>query len=183
MTIGEPLIVIPARLKSSRLKNKLLLPLHGKPMIYWAIKAAKDCGLINEIFVSSESKKILQLSKRFGAKSILRSKDLALDKVPKWDVILDALNKIKKKLKPDIVISIQPNSPNVTCYDITNCLYAMKKYKKNEIMSLDRNLMQNAAIRVVKYKYAFQKSLSTHCGGVVNDVIDVHYKKDLKGIS
>ena len=47
-------------------------------------------------------------------------------------------------------------------------------------MSLDKNLMQNAAIRVVKYKYAYQKSLSTYCGGVINNAIDIHYKKDLK---
>ena len=47
-------------------------------------------------------------------------------------------------------------------------------------MSLDKNLMQNAAIRVLKSSSVNQKFLSTYCGGVVNDAIDVHYKKDIK---
>lgn len=172
--------IIPARGGSKRFKNKNIANLWGKPMIYWTIRAAKKCGLINDIYVSSENRNILNISKKYGAKTILRSKILANDQTPKWDVVVDALNQIKKKSKPDIIVCLQANSPNITCYDITNCIYALKKYNRNEIMSLDKNLMQNAAIRVVKYKYAYQKSLSTYCGGVINNAIDIHYKKDLK---
>ena len=37
-------------------------------MIYWAIKAAKESAFKNDIYVSSDSKKILDISKKFGAK-------------------------------------------------------------------------------------------------------------------
>ena len=50
-------------------------------------------------------------------------------------------------------------------------------------MSLDKNLMQNAAIRVLKSSSINQKFLSTYCGGVISNTIDVHYKKDLKKIN
>ena len=151
-------------------------------MIYWTIKAAKESGLVHYVYVSSENKKILKLSKKFGAKILLRPKHLSKDDVPKWDVIKYSLNQISKKFKPDIVISLQANSPNVSCYDITNCLYALRKYNRNEIMSLDKNLMQNSAIRAVKYNYAFQNSLSTFSGGVINNAADIHFKSDLKKI-
>ena len=49
-------------------------------------------------------------------------------------------------------------------------------------MSLDKNLMQNSAIRAVKYNYAFQNSLSTFSGGVINNAVDIHFKSDLKKI-
>jgi len=42
--------------------------------------------------------------------------------------------------------------------------------------------MQNSAMRVVKYKYAYQKSLSTFTGGVINGAVDIHYEDDLKKI-
>tara|TARA_B100000029_G_C17397669_1_gene895807 strand:- start:379 stop:1041 length:663 start_codon:yes stop_codon:yes gene_type:complete len=175
--------IIPARGGSKRFKNKNISKVWGKPMIYWAIKAAKECELIDHLYVSSENKNILKISKKFGAKTLLRPKYLSKDNVPKWNVIIHALNNIKKKYIPDIVISLQANSPNITSFDITRCLYALKKYNRNEIMSLDKNLMQNSAIRVVKYKYAFQKSLSTFSGGIVNNAIDVHYKSDLDKIT
>ena len=174
--------IIPARAGSKRFKNKNTYKVWGRPMISWAIKAAKESGLVNEIYVSSESNTILKISKKFGAKTILRPRHLSNDSVPKWNVIIHALDQIKKKNKPDIVISLQANSPNVTSYDITSCLYAMKKYNRNEIMSLDKNLMQNSAIRGVKYKYAYQKSLSTFTGGVINGAVDIHYEDDLKKI-
>lgn len=174
------IVIIPARAGSKRFRNKNIAMVMRKPMIYWSIKSALGCKLVNRVYVSSESEKILKIAKKYGARAILRPKNLSFDNVPKWNVIIDAIKRIKKEFKPDIIISLQANSANLTSYDITQCLFALKKHNRNEIMSLDKNLMQNAAIRVVKYKYAFQKSLSTHSGGVINNAIDIHYKKDLK---
>ena len=50
--------IIPARGNSKRLKNKNMLKLNGKPLIYHTIKAANKSKLINEVFVSTECKNI-----------------------------------------------------------------------------------------------------------------------------
>ena len=39
-----PVAIISARGGSKRLKNKNILPVFGKPMIYWSIQAAKKLG-------------------------------------------------------------------------------------------------------------------------------------------
>ena len=55
-----------ARGRSKRLKNKNIYPFKGKPMIHWAIKAAKESIFSNKVYVSSDSGKILNLIKKMG---------------------------------------------------------------------------------------------------------------------
>lgn len=54
MLSNNVLIVIPARLKSERLPGKLLLPIHGKPMIYWTYMRAVRAK-IADVIVATES--------------------------------------------------------------------------------------------------------------------------------
>jgi len=46
--------MIPARFGSTRLKMKNLALIDGKPMISYAIKAAKDSNVFNRVIVNSE---------------------------------------------------------------------------------------------------------------------------------
>lgn len=57
MTIERPLIVVPARLRSARLNKKLLLPLHGKPLIHWVCYRLSLLRLADFI-VATDSKEI-----------------------------------------------------------------------------------------------------------------------------
>ncbi len=63
MTAVRPLIVIPARLKSTRLENKLLLPLHGKPLIHWICSRIKSSKLA-DFLVATDSQEIEQYCNR-----------------------------------------------------------------------------------------------------------------------
>ena len=60
--------VIPARKGSTRIKNKNLIILNKKPLIYWSIYAAKKSKFIDAIFVSSDDDKILKLGMENGCK-------------------------------------------------------------------------------------------------------------------
>lgn len=51
--------IIPARLESSRLPNKLLLAETGKPLINYAVEAAVDSGIFDQVVVASDSEQIL----------------------------------------------------------------------------------------------------------------------------
>jgi len=44
--------IIQARLGSTRLPNKMLLSLHGKPIIEWVIKRVQKSKLIDELIVA-----------------------------------------------------------------------------------------------------------------------------------
>ena len=68
MYLGKKIIcIIPARSGSSGLKNKNIKIINGKPLLYWPIKAAKKSKIIDEIMVTTDSKKIQKKAINFGA--------------------------------------------------------------------------------------------------------------------
>ena len=178
-----PVVVIPARLGSVRLKEKNIQLYRGKPLIYWAIDAAKKSKYIKKIYVSSESKKIQDLALSFGAEIVIRPKFLSEPNVYKMDVIAQAVNEIKKFRRPTIVTSVQANSPEITSKIIDDSIDQLLHYNLNEVMSVDFNLNQNGAIRTMKYNSVFDKNLSTHFGVIKSDIIDIHTDEDLKKLN
>ena len=74
------LTVIPARGDSKSIKNNNIKLLFGKPLIYYSISIAKRSKLINRIIVSSDSKKIINIAKKYGAETpFVRPKELSKD--------------------------------------------------------------------------------------------------------
>ena len=59
--------VICMRANSQNIKNKNLITLNKKPLMSYTIKSAINSKLFDNIVVSSDSKKIQKLSKKFGA--------------------------------------------------------------------------------------------------------------------
>lgn len=174
--------IIPARSGSKRLKNKNIININGQPMISWTINAAKNSKLINQIYVSSDSRKILDIAKKNNVKTILRPPNISEDNVPKIEAIRHAIKFLEKKQKIDIVVSLQANSPNITAIDIDKCISDLLLKKKKEVISLDHELNQNAAIRVMTKETVFNEYLSTYFSCTINDAIDIHDKKDLNKI-
>ncbi len=115
--------LITARGGSKGLPRKNILPLNGKPMIAWTIEAALQCEKIDQVYVSSEDEEILNISKDFGAETIIRPLDLASDDASSHSVITHAIENLNnKKIYPSTMVLLQPTSPLRTSDDITNAL-------------------------------------------------------------
>jgi pseudaminic acid cytidylyltransferase len=84
--------IIPARGGSKRIPGKNIKHFVGKPIIAYSIEAAKESGLFDRIFVSTDSEKIALTAKKFGAEvPFTRPKDLSGDFASTAMVILHAL--------------------------------------------------------------------------------------------
>ena len=105
----KSLIIIPARKGSTRILNKNIRTVHGKPLIYWTIKYAKIFKRNFDICVSSDCKKIETITKKLNVNFILRKQKLSSSKAHIYDVINDILKKTKKKY--DFIILLAPTSP------------------------------------------------------------------------
>ena len=68
--------MIPARFSSTRLKMKNLALIDGKPMISYAINAAKDSNVFDRILVNSEHNIFRGISERHGVEFYHRPEDL-----------------------------------------------------------------------------------------------------------
>ena len=71
--------MIPARMGSERLKMKNLALLDGKPLIYYAIQAAKETSIFSRILINSEDD-------LFG--QIVKDQKQILDTFQNWNDLL-----------------------------------------------------------------------------------------------
>ena len=58
--------IIPARIGSKRIPKKNIKNFCGKPIIFWAIKAIKKTKIFDKIIVSTDSKKIASMVKKYN---------------------------------------------------------------------------------------------------------------------
>ena len=174
--------IIPARGNSKRLARKNIYPIWGHPMISWAIKACQQSKYDIEPWVSTEDEEIKSIALDYGAKIHNRDPLLSGDHVYKQAVIRSAATHIFNENHVDIVISLQANSPQIKSEDLDSAIETFLEHNRDEVFSVDTNLMQNAAFRIFRGKYVFQEDLSTNCGVVVCDLHDVHTLEDVEFI-
>lgn len=105
--------VIPARGGSKGIPNKNIKDFHGKPLIAWTIKTALESEYIDEVCVSTDSEKIFEVSKLFGAKpKFKRPAEFAQDDSTTIEVLFHVLDEYQKMGKNfDIIICLEPTSP------------------------------------------------------------------------
>ena len=141
MINGESVLaVILARGGSKRLPNKNILNLVGKPMIAWSIEAGLNSKYIDKVVVSSDSDKILTISKKYGADIIKRPNELANDAATSFDAIKHTIENVDDFF--DYVILLQPTSP-------------LRNYKHiKEAIKLLNNKNADAIISVTKTSHS-----------------------------
>lgn len=75
------LAIIPARGGSKGIPKKNIRLMNGKPLIHYAIANAKKSKFIADVFVSTDSKEIADISEIEGAEILHRNSKLAEDAV------------------------------------------------------------------------------------------------------
>ena len=99
--------MIPARIGSERLKYKNLRLLAGKPVISYAIEAAKSANIFNQIIVNSDEKIFEKIAFRYNADFYLRPKHLGSSNTQSDEVVFDFLS----KNNADILVWVNPIAP------------------------------------------------------------------------
>ncbi|MBI4797690.1 MAG: acylneuraminate cytidylyltransferase family protein [Desulfarculus sp.] len=122
---GQVLALITARGGSKGLPRKNLLPLAGRPLIAWSIKAASEAACRPRVVVSTDDEEIAQAAREWGAEvPFLRPAALAQDDSPHIDVILHAVAWLEQNqgYRPKWVLLLQPTSPLRLARDIDDAL-------------------------------------------------------------
>lgn len=123
--------MIPARKGSTRLKNKNLALLCGKPLIYYSIKAAKKSKVFDEIYINSDDEIYSKIAKRYKVNFYKRPKYLGGSKIKSDDVVLDFI----KKNKCDIIVWVNSIAPLQTENEIIKSIAFFKKNKLNSLIT------------------------------------------------
>lgn len=118
------LAVIPARGGSKGIPRKNVRLMNGKPLIYYAIKNAQNCSMIDDVVVSSDDEEIQSIANMYGVDILNRDSELAQDAVTLDPVIYDALVRMeqKKGVKYDVVITLQVTSPLLSSHTLESAV-------------------------------------------------------------
>lgn len=147
--MNKRIAIITARGGSKRVPRKNIREFCGKPIISYAIRAAIESEMFDEVMVSTDDEEIAKVSKLYGAKvPFFRSKENSDDFATTNDVLRETLLEYQLLGQEfDQVTCIYPTAPFITAEKI-----------KKAIVSMDQ-LEGDALTAVVKYSYPPQRAL------------------------
>lgn len=103
--------VIPARAGSKGIPNKNIRIVGNHPLVYYAIRNAKESEFITDIIVTTDSFEVATIASQMGVQVKWRDKRLCGDEVTLDAVIDDAVD---RSILWDYVVTMQPTSPTLT---------------------------------------------------------------------
>jgi len=136
------LCTICARSGSKGVKNKNIITINKKPLIYYTIKQAKKSLLFTNIVLSTDSLKISKIGKKYGADVFfLRPKSLSRDTTGKIPAIRHALIMSEKYYNKyfDYIIDLDVTSPLRLPLDIKRAFKQFIKTKSQILISANRS--------------------------------------------
>ena len=122
------LAVIPARGGSKRIPRKNIREFCGRPMIAWAIEAARESGCFDRIIVSTDDAEIAEISCQWGAEApFVRPAALSDDHTGTIPVVAHAIDWHLKHAseKPENVCCVYATAPFVRPADLRQGLEAL----------------------------------------------------------
>lgn len=112
MTDRHVIAIIPARGGSKGIPKKNIVPIAGKPLIAYAIEAARASGVYTHVIVSTDCDEIAQVAGKYGAMVIKRPEELASDTALTEPVLMHVLDEyVREYGEPTHISLIQCTSP------------------------------------------------------------------------
>ncbi len=118
--------VIPARWHSTRLKEKVLADICGKPMLRHVWERVSEAHSVDEVVIACDKEKVLKAAKSFGAQAIFTSPDHSSG--------TDRISEIAATVDADVYINVQADEPLVDPLMIDQ-LAQVFEYEKNVLMA------------------------------------------------
>ncbi len=124
--------MIPARMGSTRLAMKNLALIAGKPMIYYAIKAAKDSRVFDRIVINSENDVFARIAKRYGVEFYKRPEQWAGSSAKSDFVVYDFI----ANNPCDAVAWVNPTSPLQEGEELRRAVEYFRKEKLDSMITV-----------------------------------------------
>ncbi len=139
------MIIIPARIGSTRFPNKILADIGGMPMV---IRTAKAVESIDNVLIATDSVEVMELSKKYGFKAVMTSDEHQSG----TDRIFEAAS-IAKFKDDEIVINVQADEPFIEM-DVVKAVYELTKSN-----AADESILMNSCYKILKSSEADDPNL------------------------
>jgi pseudaminic acid cytidylyltransferase len=141
--------IIPARGGSKRIPHKNIKLFCGKPMIAYAIDAARDSGLFDDVIVSTDDEAIADVARQYGASvPFMRPAELADDITGTGPVVHHALQTIgaDKRFK-------------YACCIYATCPLIQVSFLQEAFQSLQQTPEKSFAFSMTSFAFPVQRAL------------------------
>src|SRR5215471_17509061 len=117
MTDSRTLVLIPARMASTRLPNKPLLDIAGLPMIVHVLRRAEEAK-IGRVAVATDAPEIARIVQAHGGEAVITRSDHPSGS----DRIFEAAEALDPRREAQIVINLQGDFPTISPQNIRDVL-------------------------------------------------------------
>lgn len=128
--------IIPARGGSKGIPGKNIKPFLGVPLIGHMIRAALAAETIDDVIVSSDDDKILEVAKDFGADVLKRPPEISGDEASSEAAVLHAIEIHEACRNAEIVLFLQCTSPLTTSTQIDRVVNTLEDKKADMSFSV-----------------------------------------------
>tara|TARA_B100000035_G_C20967788_1_gene539572 strand:+ start:442 stop:1137 length:696 start_codon:yes stop_codon:yes gene_type:complete len=158
-----------ARGGSKGIKNKNLVKIKGKPLIYYTIKEAKKIKELTKYIVSTDSIKIKKIAQNFKAEvPFIRPKKFSKDNSSSASALKHALLECEKiyNIRFNYIVELMATNPLKSALDIKNVIKILIKNKADSVIAVNQ-LFDHHPARIKKiikgklYDFAVKEKLES----------------------
>lgn len=136
--LGRVVGHIPARGGSQRVRSKNLRYLVDRPLLAYAVTCAQESGVLDELYVNTDSDSIAALGESLGARVYRRPPHLASATASGDDFTDDFV----RKMQPDTLVMVNSVCPMVAPEDVRGALAAFRDSDCDTLISCQETQMQ-----------------------------------------
>jgi CMP-N-acetylneuraminic acid synthetase len=173
------LVLIPAKLDSTRLSKKNLRILFDKTLVEHSIEYAKQSKFDTTIVISSESDEVRSIAERNNVIFTKRPDHLLKD-AEVTDVYIDYCNTLDDNAY-DLVVALQPDNPNRS-NTFDECISYFIENNYDDLITISPTLKRSGSVRILRFMYLKYGMVSKRIGCKLDTATDIHYEEDLISI-
>ena len=129
------MIIIPARIGSSRFPNKVLADISGMPMVVRTAKAVED---IDDVVIATDAQEVIDIAQTHGIKAVMTSEHHQSG----TDRIYDAAQSLGLQ-EDEIIINVQGDEPFIET-EVVQTIYDLTKQNRD-----NERIMMNSCYKVI----------------------------------
>ena len=127
-------ILIPARLKSTRLPEKVIADINGKPLVWYTFNNTSKCSTVQNAMVLTDSQKVVDILSPYNIPAYITPEDLPNGTARIAHFIKNLPASVDLS---DLIINVQADEPFVTC-DMIEMIADMLLTKECPVATLVR---------------------------------------------
>jgi len=129
------MIIIPARIGSSRFPNKVLADIGGMPMVIRTAKAVED---IDDVAIATDSQEVIDMAQKYNIKAVMTREDHQSG----TDRIYEAAQKLELE-EDEIIINVQGDEPFIET-EVVQAIHSLTKKNKN-----NERILMNSCYKMI----------------------------------